>query len=185
MISDILSNSDIRMKKTVESIKRELTAVRSGKANVSLIENILVDYYDTPTPLCHLATITAPEARMLVIQPWDKQALSPIEKSILKSDVGLNPMSDGAVLRLPIPPLTEESRRDLVRILRKKIEDGRVSVRNIRRGSLEEIRDETRRGDISQDESRRGQDQLQKLTDSHISLLEVLLTDKETEIMQV
>jgi ribosome recycling factor len=184
-INEVLEESDVRKKRSVEALKKELSVIRTGRASPSLIENILVDYYGTSTPLNQLASITVPEARLLVIQPWDRKSLLAVEKAILKNDLGLNPSNDGTVLRLAIPQLTEERRKDLVRLVRKKAEDGRVEVRNIRRSILEKLRALEKDKEISQDESKRAQDQLQKMTDLHIAQMDSIAEEKEKEVLEV
>ena len=183
--TDVLADADDRMGKATEALKRAIATIRTGRASPSLVENVPVDYYGTPTPMNQLATIAIPEARLILIQPWDKKALSGIEKALLASDLGLNPANDGNVIRLPIPPLSEERRRDLVRTLGQRIENGKVAVRNVRRSALEQLRNLEKSKDISQDESRRAQDDLQQLTDAHIDTIDEISKAKEAEIMQV
>ena len=184
-VQEVLSETDARMQKSVESLRKDLNSVRTGRATPALVENLMVDYYGVPTALNQLASISAPEARVLMIQPWDKQALKDVEKSILKSDLGLVPNNDGNVVRINIPTLTEERRRELVRLVGRKAEEGHVGVRNIRRDSLERLREMERDKDLSQDESKRAQEQLQKLTDSQIGQMDTLREEKETEVMEV
>ncbi|GBD10474.1 Ribosome-recycling factor [bacterium HR23] len=179
----ILADTESRMKKAVDALRRELATIRTGRAHPALLERITVDYYGTPTPITQLATVTAPEARLLVVQPWDKSTLRLIERAILNSDLGITPTNDGQVLRLPIPPLTEERRRDLVRLVHKKVEEGRIAVRNIRRDALDKIRTMERNKELSEDESRRTQDRLQKLTDTYIGQMDALGQEKEREIL--
>ena len=160
-------------------------SLRTGRASPGLVENIRVEYYGTPTPIDQLASISVPEARMLIIQPWDKTALPAIEKAIRKSELGLNPSSDGNVVRLVIPELTEERRKDLVKVVRKKVEEGRIAIRNVRREGLEKLRDMEKNKEISQDEHRRASTQLQKLTDSFIAEVENTGQGKEAQLMEV
>lgn len=183
--TDVLSDADDRMGKAIDALKRTLATIRTGRASPSLVENVQVEYYGTPTPMNQLATIAIPEARLILIQPWDKKALSDIEKALLASDLGLNPSNDGTVIRLPIPPLSEERRRDLVRTLGQRIENGKVSVRNVRRSALEQLRNLEKAKEMSQDEARRAQDDLQQLTDAHIDAIDDIAKAKEAEIMQV
>jgi ribosome recycling factor len=183
MIADILRDARQRMQKAVESTQRELGALRTGRASPALVEHIRADYYGTLTPLNQLATISVPEPRLLVVQPWDKNAVRAIEKAILQSQLGLVPNSDGTVLRMAIPPLTEERRRDLVKVARRHGEEGRVAVRNIRREAKEMIEELEDAHEISEDEAKRAQDELQKLTDKFIGEIEALLEKKEAEIM--
>ena len=184
-LDDVLADADTRMSKAVDALNRDLSSVRTGRASPALLESISVDYYGVPTPLNQIAAISAPEARLIVIQPWDRQALPEIEKSLQKSDMGFNPSSDGIMLRVPIPPLSQERRRELVRVLKKKIEDGKVDARNVRRDALEHLRSMERSKEISQDENRRAQDRLQKITDSYVAQMDQVSTVKEVEIMQV
>ncbi len=185
LAEDVLSEGQSRMGKAIEALKRELNSVRTGRATPSLIENLSIEYYGTPTPLSQLATITAPEARSLTVQPWDKQALRDIEKSIQKSELGLNPSNDGSIIRIPIPPLSQERRREMVKMLKQKAENGKLAVRNIRRDAIEQLRSMEKNKDLSQDENRRAQDTLQKYTDQHIANIDQLSSSKESEIMQV
>lgn len=185
MVSEILSNADVKMGKTVEVLQRELATIRTGRASPALVEQIRVDYYGVPTPLGQMATISVPEARLLVIQPWDKGSLSSIEKAILKSGLGLNPANDGDVIRLAIPQLTEERRRELVRVVRKRVEEGRVAIRNVRRETMEQLRDLTRNKEISEDEQKRALELLQRLTDRFIEESDSIARDKEAEVLEI
>ncbi len=185
LAEDVLADGQTRMDKAIDALKRELNSVRTGRATPSLIENLSVEYYGTPTPLSQLATITAPEARSLTVQPWDKQAIREIEKSIQKSELGLNPSNDGSLIRIPIPPLSQERRREMVKVLKQKAENGKLAVRNIRRDAIEQLRSMEKNKDLSQDENRRAQDTLQKYTDQHIANIDQLSSSKESEIMQV
>jgi ribosome recycling factor len=182
---EVITDTDGRMGKSIEALNRELATIRTGRASPALVESLMVDYYGVQTPLNHLATISIPEARKLMIQPWDKGALIEVEKSIMKSDLGLMPNNDGNVIRISIPMLTEERRRDLVRLVGRKVEEGNISVRNIRRDSLETLRSMEREKEISQDESRRAQTELQQLTDLFIEQIGELKKDKEIEVMEV
>ncbi len=184
MISDVLVATEAKMSKAVEVLVREFAVLRTGRASPGLLEQIRVDYYGTPTPLNQLAGISAPEARMLIIQPWDKGVLPTIEKAIIKSDLGLNPSSDGSVIRLAIPQLTEERRKELVKLVRKRVEERRVAVRNIRREALEKLRVMEREKEISEDEEKRALTQLQVLTDSFIEKVDRIGKDKEIEVME-
>lgn len=185
MIDDVLRQTEAKMKKSIAVLETEMASIRTGRASASLVDHITVDYYGNPTPLNQLATITVPEARVIAIQPWDKQTASPIEKAILKSDLGLNPVNDGTTIRLPIPLLTEERRKDLVKVVRRRIEDGKVAVRNVRRDGLESLRALEKNKEISQDEQKRAQDQLQKVTDTFVGQADVLGAKKEAELMEV
>ena len=185
MIDDVLRQTEAKMKKSIAVLETEMASIRTGRASASLVDHITVDYYGNPTPLNQLATITVPEARVIAIQPWDKQTASPIEKAILKSDLGLNPVNDGTTIRLPIPLLNEERRKDLVKVVRRRIEDGKVAVRNVRRDGLESLRALEKNKEISQDEQKRAQDQLQKVTDTFVGQADVLGAKKEAELMEV
>lgn len=182
---EILNEAERKMARSIDALKRELNTLRTGRATPSLIENVSVDYYGIPTPLKQIASISAPDARAIMVQPWDKQSLREIEKSLMKSDMGFNPSNDGNVITVPIPPLNQERRQDMVRLLKRKLEEGKVSVRNVRREGLENLRKLEKDKAISQDENRRAQDQLQKTTDSHTKTVDEVGAAKETEIMQV
>ncbi len=182
---DVLTEVERKMGRAMEALDRELSTLRTGRATPSLIENVSVDYYGTPTPLKQIASISAPDARAIMVQPWDKQALRDIERSLMKSEMGFNPSNDGNMITVPIPPLNQERRQELVRLLKRKIEEGKVSVRNVRRDGLESLRKLERDKAISQDQNRRSQDQLQKTTDSFIKNIDQVSTAKEAEILQV
>ena len=184
-IEDVLSDGDSRMGKAVEVLKRELSTLRTGRATPALLENLEVDYYGVSTPLKQIATISAPEARLITVQVWDKGAVQNIEKSLLKSEMGFNPSNDGSIIKVPIPPLSQERRKELVRVLKRKVEDSKLAVRNVRRDAMEQIRTMERNKIVSQDENHRGLDQLQKTTDSYILQMDQVSTSKETEMMEV
>ena len=173
------------MQTSVDILKRELATIRTGHATPALIDHIKVDYAGVPTPLNQIAGISAPEARLLVIQPWDRGSIQSIEKAILKSDLGLNPASDGSVIRLNIPPLTEERRQELIKIVRKKVEERRIVIRNLRHEAMDELKGLEKNKDISQDEHKRALDQLQKLTNGFIANAEQIGRDKEVELMEI
>lgn len=181
----VLAEVEKKMDRSVEALRRELNSLRTGRATPSLIENVSVDYYGVPTPLKQIASISAPDARAILVQPWDKQSMREIEKSLMKSEMGFNPSNDGNNITVPIPPLNTERRQELVRLLKRKIEDGKVSIRNVRRDGQDTLRKMERDKVISQDQNRRAQDQLQKSTDSHTKIVDQVGTAKETEIMQV
>ena len=186
MVNDILGAGDKRKAQAVEAFKRDLTSVSTGRANQALVDGILVDYYGVMTPIQQLASITVPDARMLVLEPWDKTVLPAIEKALLKDTaLGLNPLSDGKVLRLPIPQLTEDRRKQLVRVVREKTENAKVEIRNLRRSVLEEIRGQEKDKEISEDESKRAQVELQKNTDRHVAQIISIGESKEKEVMEV
>lgn len=185
MIEDVLAEAQARMAKATEVLKRELASIRTGRANPSLLDQIRVEYYGVPTPVHQVASISAADARLLVIQPWDRQILSSIEKAILKSDLGLTPTNDGRVIRLPIPPLTEERRRVLIKVVHKRVEEGRVALRNVRRDALEKLRKLEKDKEITEDDLKQGVEQLQKLTDKFILDADTLGKDKEAELLEV
>ncbi len=184
MINDAMVATEARMTKSIEALGRDLAVLRTGRASPSILDHIRVDYYGTPTPLNQLAGISTPEARMLIIQPWDRGVLPTIEKAIIKSDLGINPSSDGNVIRLVIPQLTEERRKYLVKAVRKKVEERRIAVRNIRRETMEKLRKMEREKEISEDEEKRALTQLQGLTDSFIAKVDQIGKDKEIEVME-
>ncbi len=185
VVKKIHTDTEERMKRAVEAIRKELASIRTGKATTSLLDGIRVDYYGTLTPLSQVANISVPDARLLVIQPWEKKMIPEIVKAIQKSDLGLNPQSDPNVVRLPIPPLTEERRRDLVKLVKKVAEEGKVAIRNIRRDSNDAFKKAEKDKDISEDESRKGQERVQEITDDHIEKIEEMLKKKEQEIMEI
>ncbi|ANB59840.1 ribosome recycling factor [Anoxybacillus amylolyticus] len=185
MAKQVLTATKEKMDKAVQAFTRELASVRAGRANPALLEKITVDYYGMPTPINQLAGIHVPEARLLVIQPYDKSILKDIEKSILASDLGLTPSNDGSVIRIAIPPLTEERRRELVKVVKKYSEDAKVAVRNIRRDANDELKKLEKNGEITEDELRSYTDDVQKLTDDHITKIDAITKDKEKEIMEV
>jgi ribosome recycling factor len=174
-----------KMGRSIEAFKKDLGRVRTGRASFSLLEGIKVDYYGTPMPLQQVGTLSVPESRLITITPWDTKMIGPIEKAIQAGGLGLNPASDGKIVRIPIPPLTEERRRELVKLVRKMAEDARVAVRNIRREGIERLKDKEKRKEISEDESKRGQDRVQKETDESIRKIDDILKAKEKEIMEV
>ena len=183
--TSVLGETERKMDSSITALKRELSAIRTGRATPALIENVPVDYYGVSTPLNQIASISAPDTRAIMVQPWDKQALQEIEKSLIKSDMGFNPSNDGTIITVPIPPLTQERRQELVRLLKRKLEESKVSIRNVRRDGIDSLRKLERAKSISQDENRRTQEQLQKSTDNHVKIVDELGTSKETEIMQV
>jgi ribosome recycling factor len=185
MIDDALLAADNKMQKTVQVLKREMETIRSGRATSALVDQIMVEAYGTNTPLSQLASISVPEARLLLIQPWDRSIVGHVQKAIQKSDLGLNPMSDGEVLRLVIPPPTEERRKELVKVVHKRVEDSKIAVRNVRRDALEELRKLEKDKKVSRDENVRATDKLQKLTDRFIAEVSKVGADKESEIMEV
>jgi ribosome recycling factor len=184
MIDDIYQDTKESMSKSIEALNRELQRVRTGRASLSILDGIKVDYYGTLTPLNQMATLAVPESRLITIQPWDVSVIKDIEKAILKSDLGLTPANDGKILRISIPPLTEERRKELVKLVHKMCEDHKVSVRNVRRDSNELLKSLKKDGDISEDEAFKAQDEVQKITDEHVKLIDECYTKKEKEILE-
>lgn len=185
MIDEIFEDLKDRMGKSIESLKREYSRLRTGRASISLLDGIRVSYYDTPTPLNQMASLAVPEPRLIVIQPWDKTAIEDIEKAILKSELGLTPMNDGKVIRISIPPLTEERRKELVKVARKMSEENKVSIRNIRRDANEMLKDLKKEKEIAEDDLFRSQEEVQKATDQFISQVDELCAAKEKEILEI
>ncbi|HBV87354.1 MAG TPA: ribosome recycling factor [Desulfosporosinus sp.] len=185
MISEVINDADERMHKGIDALRREYTSIRAGRANPSVLDKVMVEYYGTPTPINQLANVSAPEARMLMIQPWDRSVLPAIEKAIMKSDLGLNPSSDGNVIRLMIPQLTSERRVELVKAVKKKAEDARVAVRNVRRDVNDQLKKLEKDHEASEDEVKRAQEDVQKMTDKMIKEIERVMEAKESEIMEV
>lgn len=185
MIDELLEDARERMAKSVESTKHEFGSVRTGRASPALLDRISVDYYGAVTPLKQLATVSAPEARLLTIQPYDKSSIKAIERAILESDVGLTPSNDGIVIRLSIPELTEERRKQLVKVVRGIAEDGRVAIRNVRRDIMHDLRELKDAGETGSDDEHRAEVELQKVTDARIAELDELLQHKEAEILEV
>ncbi|MEA2536270.1 MAG: ribosome recycling factor [Chloroflexota bacterium] len=185
MSTEILAAAERKMARAIEAMERDFNALRTGRASTSLVDRIVVEYYGTPTPLNQLAGISVPEAHQIVIQPWDRSVLGAIEKAIQKSDIGLMPNVDGAVVRLNIPPLTEERRRDIVKSVHKRMEEARVEIRNLRREANDAIRKEERDGDLGTDASHRELDTLQKLTDRFVTEVDQAGSHKEHEVMEV
>lgn len=185
MVQSIYSDTETRMEKAVAALKRDLSTLRAGRATPSLLDRIVVEYYGSSMPINQLANVSTPEPRLLVIQPWDKSAMTEIERAIMKSDLGLTPANDGSVIRLAIPQLTEDRRKELVKISKKKAEEGRVAVRNIRRDANDELKRKEKASDITEDELHKAQDDIQKLTDKYIAEADGILDAKEKEIMEV
>jgi ribosome recycling factor len=181
----IKKSAEERMKKSVASMEDDFSAIRTGRASAALFEKIKVEYYGTPTPLNQVATISTPEARLVVIQPWDKNVLGDIEKALLKSELSVNPNNDGKVIRINIPPLTEDRRKELVRVAKNTAEQGRVAVRNIRRDANDELKKMQKDGELTEDDAKRGTDDIQKLTDLYIEQINEKLEKKEKEILEI
>jgi ribosome recycling factor len=184
-MQNVKKSAEDRMKKTVKALHEEFNTIRTGRASSALFDKVKVDYYGNPTPLNQVATISVPEARLVVIQPWDKSIVNDIEKAIQKSELSVNPMNDGKVIRINIPPLTEERRKEYVKMAKNMAEQSRVSIRNIRRDANDELKNSQKSGDISEDEAKRGEDEIQKLTDMYIEEINKVLEEKEQEIMEV
>lgn len=185
MVDEIFEDLKDRMGKSIESLKREYSRLRTGRASISLLDGIRVSYYDTPTPLNQMASLAVPEPRLIVIQPWDKTAIEDIEKAILKSELGLTPVNDGKIIRISIPPLTEERRKELVKVARKMSEENKVSIRNIRRDANEMLKDLKKEKEITEDDLFRSQEEVQKATDQFISQVDELCAAKEKEILEI
>ena len=184
-IDELISDATRRMDKSIESTHGELNTVRTGRASAALLDRIQIDYYGQKTPLKQLATINVPEPRLLTIQPFDPSSLSTIERALQESELGLTPSNDGKIIRLPIPQLTEERRRELVRVVRQIAEDGRVAVRNVRRDVIHHLKELSHDGEVGDDDERRAEERVQKLTDEHTHKIDDLLNRKEAEIMEV
>ena len=181
----LLKDTSARMERSIEAFRKELGKVRTGRASFSLLDGIKVDYYGTPTPLQQVGTLSVPESRMITVTPWDTKMIGPIEKAIQGSGLGLNPSSDGKTVRIPIPPLTEERRKELAKMVRKMAEDARVAVRNVRREAIEKLKDREKKKEISEDLVKRGQERIQKETDAHVKKVDEILKSKEQEILEV
>ena len=184
-IEDFLADAKRRMDKSIEATHQEFNSIRTGRASPALLDRVNIDYYGTPTPLKSLASISAPEARLLVVQPFDPGAIKNIERAIQESDLGLTPSNDGKVVRLPIPQLTEERRKDLVKVVRRVAEDGKIAIRNVRRDVMQHLKELVVKGEVGDDEERRAEAQVQKITDDHTKSIDDLLKVKEAEIMEV
>ena len=184
-LESVVAETERKMNSSINALKRELSTIRTGRATPALIENVAVDYYGVSTPLNQIASISAPDARAIMVQPWDKQALSEIEKCILQSDLSLVPNNDGSAIRISIPILTEERRKELVKLVGRRLEDSRIAVRNIRREGVDQIKKLENSKQLSSDDSRVAQQEIQKITDFNIQQLETLAKDKEREVMEV
>ena len=184
-IEEFLADAKRRMDRSIEATHQEFNSIRTGRASPALLDRVTIDYYGTPTPLNTLASISAPEPRLLVVQPFDPGAIRNIERAIQESDLGLTPSNDGKLVRLPIPALTEERRKDLVKVVRRVAEDGKVAIRNVRRDIMQHLKELVVNGDVGDDEERRAEQQVQKITDDHTKSIDDLLKAKEAEIMEV
>lgn len=185
MISDLKKNTESRMSKSIDSLTESLQSIRAGRANTSLLDRIYVDYYGQQSPLNQVASLSAPEARLLAIQPWDATLIPEIEKAIQKSDLGITPSNDGKIIRLVIPQLTEERRKDLTKLVGKYAEEAKVSIRNIRRGAMEDIKKAEKAKEISEDDRKTYEEDIQKLTDKYIKDVDGVAADKEKELMEI
>lgn len=181
----VLNDAEERMKKALATLDKEFARLRTGRATTSLLDGLRVDYYGTPTPLDQIASVATPDSRTITIQPWDRKAFSDVERAILKSDLGLTPVNDGKIIRISIPPLTEDRRKDLAKVAKKYAEEAKVAVRNIRRDANETLKKKKNDKSISEDDQHKGQDDVQKLTDSYIAKAEEILSKKEKEIMEI
>ena len=184
MIEEFKKDAEVRMGKSVEALKSELTKLRTGRAHTSLLEHITVEYYGSEVPINQVANISVSDARTLSVTPWEKQMVSVVEKAIMNSGMGLNPATAGEVIRVPLPPLTEERRKDMIRVVRQEGENARVAIRNIRRDVLGDIKSLLKEKEITEDDERRAQDDIQKITDKYIALVDKLLEDKEKDLME-
>lgn len=185
MIDEIKQDAEKRMQGAMEALSRDLSGIRTGRASPALVDRLTVDYYGTPTPMYQIAGVSAPEPRLLVIQPWDKGAVQSIEKAIVQSDLGLNPNVDGTLIRLPIPQLTEERRQELVKVVRSKVEESKVAVRNVRRDAMDNVKELLKEKMIAEDDERRAEQEIQKITDTYIQQADELGQKKEAEILEV
>jgi ribosome recycling factor len=185
MMEAVIKETSARMERSIEAFRKELGKVRTGRASFSLLDGVKVDYYGTPTPLQQVGTLSVPESRLITITPWDSKMIGPIEKAIQGAGLGLNPSSDGKVVRIPIPPLTEERRKELAKVVRKMSEDARVAVRNVRRESIEKLKEKEKKKEIPEDAVKRGQERIQKETDAFIRKIDDILKAKEQEILEV
>ncbi len=185
MIEQILSETNSKMQKSINALNQELATVRTGRATPALVEHIKVDYHGVPTSINQIASISVPEAKMIIIQPWDRSSIRNIEKAILKSDLGLNPTSDSNVIRIIIPPLTEERRKELIKAVHKRLEETKISLRNLRRDGIDSLRQAEKNKEISQDQLARATEQLQKFIDNYVEQVNKIGKDKETEMMEI
>jgi ribosome recycling factor len=185
MQNEIKKKTTERMEKAVSSLKKDLAGIRTGRASLAIFEDLMVDYFGTPTPVSHVATLSVPDSRLITIQPWDPKIISEIEKAIQKSDLGLNPNNDGKIVRVSIPALTEERRKEIVKQVHKRGEEAKIAVRNIRRDTNEEIKKAEKEDKVSKDETKRSMEENQKLTDSYIKNIDEIVSHKEAEVMEV
>jgi ribosome recycling factor len=185
MLDEIISDAKSRMDKTVESLENAFTKIRAGRAHPSLLDQVHVEYYGSQVPISQVSNVVAEDSRTLKVSPWEKEMVAPIEKAIMTSDLGLNPQSAGEVIRIPLPPLTEERRKDLVRVVKDEAEQSKVAIRNIRRDANSDFKELLKEKEISEDEARQSEDEIQKITDAHIALIDEKLKDKETSLLEI
>lgn len=185
MIADIEKDAQARMQKTVVSTKDDMARIRTGRASPALLEHITIDYYGSQTPISQIASVSVQDARTLAIQPWEKQMLSVIERAILESDLGLNPITAGETMRIPLPPMTEERRHEMVKVVKKEGENGKIAIRNVRRDAIGSLRDLEKEKEITQDEQKQAEERLQKLTDTYVAQIDKVVEEKQNEIMEV
>jgi ribosome recycling factor len=185
VLEDVVKSAQQRMEKAIQALKRDLATVRAGRATPAMLDKVMVEYYGTQMPVNQVSTVSVPEPRQLLITPWDKSMLAEIEKAIQKSDLGLNPMNDGSTIRLVIPPLTDERRQELAKVVRKMAEEARVAIRNVRRDANDDLKRMEKAGDVSEDEVRRGMDRIQALTDRFVAEVDKMVEVKEREITEI
>lgn len=185
MIEDIKKDASERMDKSIDALRQDFTKIRTGRAHTSLLDHITVDYYGSQVPLNQVANVNVEDSRTLTVTPWEKQMVQPIEKAIMQSDLGLNPATAGTIIRIPLPPLTEERRKDMIRLVRQEAEGGRVAVRNIRRDAISSVKDLMKEKMIGEDDERRGEDEIQVITDKHVAAIDEMLAQKEAELMEI
>ncbi len=185
MLDEIKKDASTRMDKSVASLQQDLTKIRTGRAHTSLLDHIKVEYYGSQVPLNQVGNVNVEDARTLVVVPWEKDMLKPIEKAIMSSDLGLNPATAGTIIRIPLPPLTEERRKDLIRVVRSEAEGGRVAIRNIRRDALSDVKDLLKEKMIGEDDDHRAHEEIQKITDKHVANIDAILAEKESELMEI
>jgi len=185
VLDEIKKDASTRMDKSVASLQQDLTKIRTGRAHTSLLDHIKVEYYGSQVPLNQVGNVNVEDARTLVVVPWEKDMLKPIEKAIMSSDLGLNPATAGTIIRIPLPPLTEERRKDLIRVVRSEAEGGRVAIRNIRRDALSDVKDLLKEKMIGEDDDHRAHEEIQKITDKHVANIDAILAEKESELMEI
>jgi ribosome recycling factor len=185
MYDDVIDNTHKRMSKAIDALKKEFSKIRTGRASIALFDDIRVDYYGTPTPLNQVGTLAIPESRLITIQPWEKNLIPEIEKAILKSDLGLNPISDGQLVRISIPPLTEERRKEMVKLTKRMGEDAKIAVRNVRRDANETLKNSEKKKEFSEDQLKRGEKTIQELTDKFVKKVDEVVAAKEKEVMEI